>query len=399
MTLAARRAAVPAAQDRGGGELAVALIDLAEAEPVFGHRQPVLRALLEQAAGLLDALDGPDARALQGRVLLRLAHVKLSEFDLEGVEQLAGRARDRLEATGDAERVAEAGILVARAGIRRHGFSAAEAQLVALSDRLSEPSGTPTGRRVVAMLGLAWAELALEQKQFTEAASRLAVLAASFDESSESSASDELVEPAYACHQAQAAAGFGVGDLALAIRALRDALAIARGVGALPDELECRVALAGALAQRGDPVGRDEAARHLQITRDQAIEHRLDAMHIAALMGQAGLLAQSGKTQAALSRCIEIGNVAVASGNLPQYAAAVALMSQIYEQKGDLASAYRTFAEAHASLREKLGEDAKDVIRPHLTAFADRIGHARFAEIARAVNKAAHARQTFRHRS
>jgi hypothetical protein len=74
-------------------------------------------------------------------------------------------------------------------------------------------------------------------------------------------------------------------------------------------------------------------------------------------------------------------------------------MSSIYEQKGDFASAYRTFAEAHASLREKLGDRAKDLIRPPMSAFAARIGHEKFSEIAEAVTKAAHARQTFRRRS
>jgi ATP/maltotriose-dependent transcriptional regulator MalT len=173
---------------------------------------------------------------------------------------------------------------------------------------------------------------------------------------------------------------------------------IAKQVGALEDELESRIALAGALIQRGDPVGRDEAEKHLQITRDEALEKGLDSMHMAALVGQAGVLAKKGQTQAALDRCLEIANVAVSKQDLPRYVAAVSLMSSIYEQKGDLASAYRTFAEAHASLREKLGDQAKDVIRPPMSAFADRIGHDKFAEIAEAVNKSERARQMFRRR-
>ena len=85
--------------------------------------------------------------------------------------------------------------------------------------------------------------------------------------------------------------------------------------------------------------------------------------------------------------------------DLARYAAAIALMAQIYEQKGDLASSYRTYAEAHASLREIIGDRAKDVIVPHMTAFADRIGRSRFAEIAAQVNKASHARSVFQRTS
>ena len=89
----------------------------------------------------------------------------------------------------------------------------------------------------------------------------------------------------------------------------------------------------------------------------------------------------------------------MAKQDLARYGAAVALMAQIYEQKGDLASAYRTYAEAHASLREIIGDRAKEVIVPYMNAFAERIGRPRFAEIADRVNQASHARTTFANRS
>lgn len=188
-----------------------------------------------------------------------------------------------------------------------------------------------------------------------------------------------------------------MGDNARACHALREAVGIARRVGAaVEDELETRIALAGALVQRDDHIGREEAERHLQIARDKALEHGLDSMHLAALIGQAGLLAQKGQTQAALARCVEIASIAVSKQDLLRYSVAVALMSQIYEQKDDLASAYRTFAEAHASLRDKLGDQATELFRPHLAAFANRIGYDKFAEVAEQVNRAAHARQTYR---
>ena len=53
--------------------------------------------------------------------------------------------------------------------------------------------------------------------------------------------------------------GTRAGQVRARVTALREAVVIARGVGALEDELEVRIGLAGALVERGDPVGRDEA--------------------------------------------------------------------------------------------------------------------------------------------
>ena len=390
MSLVAAREHVQEARASGGVDLAEALLDLAELEPLLPHHVAAVRGPLGEAAAVLDQLGKP---ALEGRALLRLAHIKLAENDLEGAEQLASRARQRLD--GDSDRLIETESLVARAAIRRREFAAAEATLVAVSERAPdvEPA-TVAARRAAIALTRAWVELAIEQQHYADAATRLDVLAAAIAAAPD----DELVEADYACRQLRAGVALALGNLQAASTALRDAVVIAKRVGALEDELECRIALAGALVQRGDPVGRDEAEKHLQITRDSALEHGLDSMHMAALVGQAGVMAQKGQTQAALDRCLEIANVAVSKQDLPRYVAAVSLMSGIYEQKGDLASAYRTFAEAHASLREKLGDQAKDLIRPPMSAFAARIGHDKFAEIAEAVNKAAHARQTFRRR-
>jgi tetratricopeptide (TPR) repeat protein len=398
------RARVERARAVGGEALAGALIELAEAEPVLGHRQAAVRAPLEEAAAVLDGLG---ARELEGRVLLRLGHLKLSEGDLEGVEQLAARARDRIAPAGDAADpavyVADASCLVARAAIRRKDFASAQSQLIAISDALGGEPETVAARRMVAGVALAWAELALEQADYAEAASRLDVLGSGLPAGPAGADGDgdgdDLIELAHACRHARAVVALALGDAGRACRALREVVAVAQRFGSIEDELEARVALAGALVQRGDAVGRDEAERHLQVVRDRALDRGLDAVHMSALIGQAGLLAQGGQTQGALARCLEIASAAVKLGDMSRYAAAVALMSQIYEQRGDLASAYRTFAEARASLRDQLGDAARDVLRPPITAFADRIGHTKFAEIAEAVNKAAHARQTFRRRT
>lgn len=363
---------------------ALALIELAEAEPIFGHRQAVVRGLLHEAGVLVDKLGEP---ALEGRILLRLAYVKLVDADLEGTEQLASRARERLR--DDAYRTVEAEVLLARAGIRRQQLDEAEHMLAELGEQ-AEPETTLAAARAVAAMALAWAELALERRQYGEAEKRLEALAEAVE------VDPGLLEQRFACQQARAVASLALGKFDRACHSLRDCVVIAKNCGAVEDELDMRIALGGALIERGDPIGREEAERHLQITRDTAQEHGLDALHMAALMGQAGVLAKKGQTQGALDRCLEIASSAVAKQDLPRYGAAVALMSQIYEQKGDLASAYRTFAEANASLREQLGEASKDVIRPHLHAFAERIGPEKFQEIAEQVTRAAKARNDFR---
>jgi tetratricopeptide (TPR) repeat protein len=388
MTVAALIESVANARVAGGEPLAIALIELAETEPLFGHRQAIVRPLLEEAAALLDTVG---RSALEGRVMLRLAHVKLSETDLEGTAQLAKRARERFDGAADYWRVLDCNTVLARVAIRRDdltGATTALTELGANADDRDEPE-TIDARRAVAQLVLGWAELAVEQRDYAQADKRLDVLAEGLEDD------DELLEQRFACQQTRAAVALAQGKLDRGCHALRELVAIAKRAGSVEDELEMRIALAGTLTERGDVIGREEAEKHLQITRDSAQEHDLDALHMAALIGQAGVFAKKGQTQAALDRCIEIANSAVAKQDLPRYGAAVALMSQIYEQKGDLASAYRTFADANATLRETLGEVSKDVIRPHLVAFADRIGREKFQEIAEQVTRAAQAVKPF----
>src|SRR6185503_18069892 len=130
MMVAEARARVDSARAGDGAALGHALIDLAEIEPIFGHRQAVVPALLQKGAALVTE------PTLEGRTLLRLAHVKLAEADLEGVEQLVARAKERL--AGDVDRTIEGDAMLARASIRRKDFTAAEAFLVAASERADE---------------------------------------------------------------------------------------------------------------------------------------------------------------------------------------------------------------------------------------------------------------------
>lgn len=387
MPLAAARANLEEARGLGGEPLAAALVELAEAEPLLGHRQRVVRALLEEAAAQLDGLAAP---ALEGRVLLRLAHLKLTEQDLEGAEQLATRARERLESAGDRDRQLEAASVLARAAIRRHDFGGAEARLIAAAEAVDEDRDGLSARRAATALAFAWVELALEQQDWDTARARLDVLAPGVDDD------DELIEQQFASRQVRAVVALALGQADRACHALREVVALAKRLEAAEDEVEARIALAGALVERGDAVGREEAERHLQVSRDLALDGGLDALHTAALIGQAGLLAKKGNTQAALDRCLEIAQVAVSKQDLERYTAAVTLMSQIYEQRGDVASAYRTLAEAHATLRDTIGDQATALFRPHLRALADRLGPELFRKVADQVNKAAAAHKSFR---
>jgi tetratricopeptide (TPR) repeat protein len=395
MALSALRARVAELRAQSGVDaavLATALIDLAEAEPILGHRQAVVRGLLDEAAILVDSLA---SAALEGRIFLRLAYVKLTEGDLEAVEQLVSRAGDRLaaDAADDADRATEALALLARVTVRRHSFDQAVAQLTEASDTLDRAPTTLVQRRVTLQLALAWVELAIEQKAWRTAGERLNVVAIA---ETDVDLADDAIDVDFARRQAQTLLALMADDYPRGAGMLREVVAIAKRAGSVADELEGRIALAGALTRCGDQISLDEAAKHLQVARDAALEHGLDAFHMAALVGQAGLLAQTGKTQAALDRCIEIARSAVEKRDLPRYGGAVALMAQLYEQRGDLATAYRTFAEAHAVLKEQIGDTATDLIRPHLAAFAERIGQDKFREIAELVNKAANARLAFR---
>jgi hypothetical protein len=119
-------------------------------------------------------------------------------------------------------------------------------------------------------------------------------------------------------------------------------------------------------------------------------------MHMAALVGQAGLMARRGQTQGALDRCLEVARAAVAHGDVPRYVAAAALMSSVYERNGDFASAYRALAEANVGLKEKLGPEVQSLIRPHVQALAERMGRERFVEMVESVQHAARIRDDFR---
>ncbi len=126
----------------------------------------------------------------------------------------------------------------------------------------------------------------------------------------------------------------------------------------------------------------------IQIARDRALEHGLTDLHVAALIGQAGLMSQRGKTAGALDRCIEVARLGADGGNLGRYVAAVGLMSQIYQNHGDFPSAYRTIAESYHALRAVQGDVVKPMFERLLEPLRDRMGRDRFAKMIDDVSRA-----------
>ena len=153
--------------------------------------------------------------------------------------------------------------------------------------------------------------------------------------------------------------------------------------------LDLRVGLrADALAARGDQAGTEEADRVIQIARDRALEHGLTDLHVAALIGQAGLMSQRGKTAGALDRCIEVARIGADGGNLGRYVAAVGLMSQIYQNHGDYPSAYRTIAESYHALRQVQGDGVRPMFERLVESLRDRMGRDRFSKMIDDVSRA-----------
>ena len=362
----------------GAPGLAEALVELAEVEPVFGHRAGLVRGLLEQAAAGLDA----GAAELQARVLLRLAHVKMVEEKYDDADRALERGLLLLGAH-DPRRV-EAACLSGRIALRRGDRASGERIISGVVEWLSRPPTSPGEQRAMIAAALAAGELAAEQPDsevraeeiFREA---LAGLAPGPDE--------RFLDAIYLFRQALAAIGLGQGQDS-ALHQLRELITLCKQVGAAGDEIHARIALAGVLTERGDLVGLEEAGRHLELARTRALEHDLEELHALTMIGQAGFLARRGKTQGALDICLAIARNAVARKDVGRYVGAAVLMSTIYELRGDFPTAYRALAEAQQGLQDKIGAQADKLFEPHLFGLADRMGRERFVAMIYDVRKA-----------
>jgi len=369
------------------GELHLA-VERAEREPILGHRVEPVRARIDEAAQLVTADSDP---ALQARILLRVAALKMVEMDFEA----ADKALERAGALCDEPSLRFlGGVRACRVAIRRGERDRPAALLIGTATRLDAIADDTAAWRDVAVeiaLGIAELELHADEPD-----------ASAFDGLDE--IPDEHVDAAFTAHQLRATHLIMIGQGEQAAHALRAALKIAVACASPEDEVEMRLALAGVLVERGDTIGLEEATRHVQAARERAgsasrggtrtegvgrpESETMDQLQVAALIGQAGVLARRGKVASAIDRCLEIARLGAARGDAPRLVAAVGLMAELYGQTGDYASAYRTIAEAYQGLRDATGNDVEPLFRPHLAALRDRMGGDRFDRMIEDVRKA-----------
>ena len=357
-------------------EDARAAVERAEREPLLGHRAAIVRAAIDEAAPRLEAA-APELRA---RLLLRLATVKMAEGDYEGADQAleaAGR-----HAPDDTALRFLGGIRACRVAIRRgpEPRQLAHQTLLAAAQQLPAfDSGASGWAAVTVEVAVAIAELALhDDPPAASAFEPLGDLIAGLD--------DREIE--FAGHQLLAAYALSIAEPARAARDLRACVAIARALDSAADEVESRIALASALVATGEPIALEEAAGAAQHALDRARDAELPELHQAALLAQAGVLANTGKTAGAIDRVLELARAAVARHDVAQYVAAVGVMAELYARSGDQVSAFRTIVEANHALAQATGSDANDLFRPLLARLRDRIGEDRLGRIARDVAEA-----------
>ncbi|HTR53896.1 MAG TPA: hypothetical protein VMJ10_24545 [Kofleriaceae bacterium] len=345
-------------------------VERAEREPLLGHRAAPVRAAIDAAAPLLDATPSPELRA---RLLLRLAQVAMVETDYEAADQaLAAAARHAPDAH---ELRMLGGVRACRVAIRRgpDGRAVAEPTLRMAAEQLA-----PGASAVAAELALAIGELELHAESAD---------AAALDALAELRDAPDL-DTRFTAHQLVAAHALARGDLAPALASLRAVVAIARDAASPADEIEARIALAAALAARGDAIASEDAAHQVAAARQRAKEHGLAELEHAALLAEAALLADARKTAPAIDRVLELARAAAAKQDAAQYVAAVGIMAELYARSGDHVSAFRTIAESHHALSRATGSDTTPLFRPLLARLRDRIGEAKLTEIAAAVEHA-----------
>lgn len=370
-----------------GDDLAhvTALVELAEAEPLLGNRIVPVRVAIDAAAAALDRVAAPELRA---RVLLRLAQVKLAETDLEGADQALGAVGDHVP-----DHVAIrflTGIRACRVALRRGPGPRAQAQQMLMQTAARLPqfdADDPLWQRTTSELVLGIAEIAIHTDP--PDADAFDPLRALVDELADDPTQIDVV---FTARQLLAAYALSTGDGPRASAAFRALIAIATAAKSPADEVEARLALAGVLVESSHgpaaQVSRDEAAHHVQRARDTALEHQLGPLHHAALIAQAGVLADGGKIAGAVDRMLELARSAAAEQDVPRYVAAVGLMAELYARSGDVVSAFRTIVESHRALSAATHSDATALFRPHLAALRDRVGEARLEQIAADVAKA-----------
>lgn len=364
---------------------AAALVELAEAEPLLGHRIAPVRAAIDAAAVVLDRVAAPELRA---RILLRLAQVKLVQTDFEGADQALTAVGDHVpDHTGMRFLT---GVRACRVALRRGPTQRKLAYEMLLHSAAAIPqfdADDMIWQRVAAEVSLGIAEVTLHDETPDDAAFEPVRQLVDVLETD-----PKEVDTVFTARQILATYAISVGDAMRAIAAMRAVLKIAQAASSPADEVEARLALAGLLVDQSQGpaahVSREEAARHVQRARDTALEHGLTELHHAALIAQAGVLISGGRTAGALDRMLELARSAAADQDVPRYVAAVGMMAELYARSGDAVSAFRTITESHRALSEATKSDATPLFRPHLAALRERIGSERLEQIAADIAKA-----------
>lgn len=374
------RLADPAASPAARAAVAVAI---AESEPLLGHRGAVIRDAIQVAGVALDATGAAPDTELAARVLLRLAALKMNELDWTAADQALAAAGDRIDRAGPLMFVIAA--RSCRVALRRGDHAAAGATLRLAAPHVAELADPrdPQWRRALVEIAIGIAEVAIHAEPGDPAP-----FDALRDLVDELRRDPAWIDEVFTARQLLATDALSRGDAAGAANQLREIVKIAQEHASPTDEIEGRLARGAALAARGDRAGLEEAEVVVQIALDRALEHGLTDLHVAALIGQAGLMSQRGKTAGALDRCLEIARIAAASGDLGRYVASVGLMSQIYENHNDFPSAYRTIVESYHALREVQGDAVQPMFEPLLERLRDRMGAERFAKMIDDVSRA-----------
>jgi hypothetical protein len=381
--LAAFLAQSRATEEKARGDAvahAAAAVDRVEAEPIFGYRVPEVRAAIEAAAVALDKDARPELKA---RLMVKLAQQKMVEQDYDAADRALERVGD-LVPTHTAMRFL-VGVRACRVAIRRGPDQRTQARDLLLVSAGTLPSlidDDPTWQRATAELAIAMAEGDMHDPEPGPAA--YDTLRALVDELG---ADPSFADSVFTSRQLLLAYAISIGDDAASVANARALVELATGAAAFTDEVEARLTLASLLSN-GDHVQKQEAAHHAQRARDRALEHGLAQHYQAALIAQAGVLSDAGKTAGAIDRMLELARLAVEEQSLPGYVEAVAMMAALYTKSGDIASAFRTIAEANHALTKQLNKDTTEMFAPVLRILRDQVGSDRLQQIAADVGRA-----------
>lgn len=381
----ARAAAQDPAAPADPARLPAALIDFAEAAPLFRYRAAPVTAALLEAVALLPPLHLP---ALEIRCLVRLSEARMQEGDgaqaLKLAEQAVSRALAAADEEGGAERVLRAQCQRARA-LRRLGEGRAEeADQVLLAAAAELPRLRRAGGESFIAVSLAIAEGQLERGD-ADAAETLRALLRGLDQ-------DGLEAPdaRFAAHQGIALCAELSGQRDRATAHLRDVVSLVKRHDAPLDLLEARLALGAALSAARKSA---EARRVLQVVVDEARDLSAEHHRLLGLTALSTVLSQQGAVRGAVDLAIESASGYARLGSLLGYVRGVALAAHALLGHNRTASAIEIMLYGVSALRHTMGEQAASLLQAQLDALRAELGEERYEEACRELLALRAARQ------